>query len=241
MPTISLLISRLRAVAGLLGLALLLWGLTPRMLAPAHALQTTPASVSDGPAAPVSWTNLLPNGSLDATGADGALPLGWHRTFGSANQGPLWDHGVGHAGGASLSILDYLPDGAACFPIPNSPNPCEMWYSDEVPMTAGSPYRLHFWALAPQPARATVGLLIKTATGTRVVSVDFEDTSSSPAWADRELVLTPDVLQSYGDAQSARVFVRAAAQDGAVHQIWVDDLEFGPSAASSSPAEGLAW
>ncbi|HLZ29813.1 MAG TPA: hypothetical protein VKV73_21045 [Chloroflexota bacterium] len=221
----------------LLALSVLILGLVAVSTVPALAGQPAPdpaPTVSPAATDSANSTNLLPDAALDIASSDGQTPLGWHRTLASANQGPVWDRSVGHANGASLSIFDYLPDQPACWPIPNSPNPCQMWYSDQVPVNPDVPYRLHFWALAQQPARAIVGLMINTATGSNTVSVDFEDASDSPTWGERELVLTPDVLQGYGAVQSAYVFVRGAAVDSAVHQVWVDGVEFGPVAASSS-------
>jgi len=203
---------------------------------------TSDATPTTSPAAagPAAWTNLLPDASIEVGGSDAQLPLGWHRTFGSASEGPVWDRSVGHSDGSSLSINDYLPDKPTCWAIPNSPNPCEMWYSDEVPVDPRLTYRLHFWALAAQPARAIVGLQIKTANGGNIVSVEYQDGSESPTWGERELLLTPDALQGYGDVQSARVFVRGASTDDGMHQVWVDDVEFGPAADGPSAGADAA-
>src|SRR5579859_3552960 len=223
----------------LLALSVLILGLVAVSTVPALAGQPAPdpaPTVSPAATDSANSTNLLPDAALDIASSDGQTPLGWHRTLASANQGTVWDRSVGHANGASLSIFDYLPDQPACWPIPNSPNPCQMWYSDQVPINPNIAYRLHFWALAQQPGRAIVGLMINTASGSNTVTVDFADTSASPAptWGEGELVLTPDMFQKYGAVQSAYVFVRGAAADDGLHQIWVDGIEFGPAAASSA-------
>jgi hypothetical protein len=184
---------------------------------------------------PLTWTNLLIDGSFEGPAAPapreglGEGPQGWHRTYyGPPSQpGPFWDRGKARTGTSSLGIVDFMP-ADQCTPLFNNPKTCHQWYSDRIGIDATVPHRLHFWAIADSPARVEVGLLINASTGTGWAFTSYQGTDIG-AWEEKDWIIPPSVLGHYGPVTDVVLYIHGASLDSAVHSVWVDDVEFGPS------------